>query len=565
MPTKRFRRVIILWFVLLNLTTLPVQAHANLTRSEPPAGAILAESPTVILLEFTESLDPAATSVYLVDAHGDELLPGPGEIDANDARLLRLTLPPLAEGTYSAIWQARSAVDGHITRGNVGFSVGTTSPVASFLPPPGIPDPATARPHPADTFARWWLYLSAAATIGPILFALLVWHPVQRQTAPLDAGQIDVWLSRLAQWGCVAGVAGTLLFTVVQAGLIGAGGMMAIISGRNGALLLLRLGVWLGLLFVLYTPTHPRKTLPPRSFPFAAALGVMLIIPFSLQSHNAALPGFQAIPATFSSWLHLMAMCAWLGGLYPLFHLLRANWLEETTRDRLVPAFTRLALISVTNLILTGLFTAILHVKNLPLLVETTYGQALTVKTVIFICLLGLGAINWRILSPQLHGDGTKARHGLGKTIRIELLLGTLLLLVVGIMMGSAPAWEAWQAQQRLGFMETVRQEKVRLTLRIAPLQIGENEIAVDVVDRREGAAAVPATIVLRLTPPDSSFGETQIETVEQGGGRYSIRGSHLTQSGTWQVEIILRRRGFDDIRHTFNVTLVDEHLEHGG
>lgn len=557
MKSKPFYFVMLLLGLLwLSGAVASVLAHANLTRSTPPAGAVLSESPPFILLEFTEPLDPSVSSVSLVNADGVELVSGPGDVDESNAHLLRLPLPPLADGAYSAIWRVRSLVDGHVTEGIVGFSVGANSPAVSLLPPPGIPDPATARPRLADTLARWWLYVSAAATIGPILFAWLVWRPVQYQTGAQDEGQTDHLLRRLVLWGSVMGVLGTIGFTVVQAGLIGTGGLAAMVSGRNGVLLGLRLLTWL-LIFWLMRPrtTNSGVVAMTRLWYGAAASGAILLLTFSLQSHNAALPGFQAIPATISSWLHLLAMCAWFGGLYPLFRLLRAPWLDMTIRGRIVPAFSGLALMSVVNLILTGLFAAFLHVQDLPLLLTTTYGQALSLKTVLLLGLLGLGAVNLLVLSPRLRQVPAQAGIWLRRTIRVEIIFGLALLGAVGVLMGVAPAWEAWQAQQRLGFTETAHQDDIRLTLRIAPLQVGENEIAVDVQDRRDGAAATPAQVVLRLTAPGTS-NQTQVETNAQAGERFTTRGSYLTQRGTWEIEGIIRRQGFDDVRHTFTVVL---------
>jgi len=31
-------------------------------------------------------------------------------------------------------------------------------------------------------------------------------------------------------------------------------------------------------------------------------------------------------------------------------------------------------------------------------------------------------------------------------------------------------------------------------------------------------------------------------------------RGSYLSVAGPWQVEVIVRRAGFDDVRHTFEL-----------
>lgn len=558
MKSKRFYFVTLLLGLLwLAWAATSVLAHANLTRSTPPSGAILPESPPFILLEFTEPLDPSVSSVSLVNAEGVAVVPGPGDVDEADAHFLRLPLPPLADGAYSAIWRVRSLVDGHVTEGIIGFSVGASSPAVSLLPPLGTPDPATARPHLADTLARWWLYVSAAATIGPILFALVVWRPLPYQPGAQDGGQTDHLLRRLALGGSVMGVIGTIGFAVVQANLIGTGGFEAMVRSRNGVLLCLRLLTWLIIFwFMRPRPTNlPMTAVITRLWYGAAASGAILLLTFSLQSHNAALPGFQAIPATISSWLHLFAMCAWFGGLYPLFRLLRAPWIDIATRGRIVPAFSGLAVVSVINLILTGLFAALLHVQHLPLLLTTTYGQALSLKTILLFGLLGLGAVNLLILSPRLRQVPAQAEPWLRRTIRVEITFSLTLLGAVGVLMGVAPAWEAWQAQQRLGFTETIHQDDVRLTLRITPLQVGENEIAVDVQDRRDGAAATPAQVVLRLSAPGTS-NQTEVETNAQAGGRFTTRGSYLTQRGIWEIEGIIRRRGFDDIRHTFTVVL---------
>jgi hypothetical protein len=48
----------------------------------------------------------------------------------------------------------------------------------------------------------------------------------------------------------------------------------------------------------------------------------------------------------------------------------------------------------------------------------------------------------------------------------------------------------------------------------------------------------------------------TQVEATHLQGMRYTARGSYLSMSGHWQVEVILRRPGFDDVRHVFDLAL---------
>jgi len=95
------------------------------------------------------------------------------------------------------------------------------------------------------------------------------------------------------------------------------------------------------------------------------------------------------------------------------------------------------------------------------------------------------------------------------------------------------------------------------MTLRIAPAQIGDNEFAVDVSDRRPGAAAAPTRVLLRFDMQGMEMGKTQTEAAAAGGERYTARGSFTSMGGRWHIEVVLRRAGFDDVRHTFQVDIL--------
>jgi hypothetical protein len=52
-------------------------------------------------------------------------------------------------------------------------------------------------------------------------------------------------------------------------------------------------------------------------------------------------------------------------------------------------------------------------------------------------------------------------------------------------------------------------------------------------------------------------MGELQTEATPAGNERYTARGSFTSMGGRWNVEVVLRRAGFDDVRHTFQVDIV--------
>src|SRR5215213_2837023 len=167
------------------LLVRPVAAHATLVRSAPAAGALLDRSPPSLTLEFSEELDPAFSQAQLFDSQNQLVEPGPGVVDSARPRVLRLTLPDLPKGSYTALWRVRSAADGHISQGSLPFGVGAATTATALIAPPGAPDPATLPPPPLDTIACWLNLVAAALALGGLPFGLLVWRPAFR-TATTD-------------------------------------------------------------------------------------------------------------------------------------------------------------------------------------------------------------------------------------------------------------------------------------------------------------------------------------------------------------------------------------------
>jgi copper transport protein len=557
------RAFVFLWITDLLVFASPpgnAFAHANLDGSEPEQGVALAEAPPVISLEYSEELDPRLSRVQLVDVNSQVIVEGPGEVDLASPRILTLELPALSDGAYSAVWQVRSAVDGHITRGSVNFSVGAAGPRPSLLPPPGAPEPATALPSPLDTVIRWMSFLAGALLVGAALFGPLVWRPAFLAWEGPDEGadrSASRLLQRLVQLGSMSLILLTLAGVVYGATQASVGvdaplfriAFFDLLGGHTGRVVLSRLAV-LGLAALLARQLPPAGRGPARAWWEVSALGLGALLTISLQSHSAA----QGSPlAVAVDWLHLAAMSAWIGGLAPLFLLILRTGLPA---GLLVPRFSRVALASVVILTLTGLYSAYQHVGSLGALAETTYGRTLSAKGVFTILIIAFGAVNLLVLSPRLSSGEPAAARRLRGTVRFELILASFVLLASGVMTAVSPAREALQAQRRLGILQTARIGEVQMKLRVAPGQAGENEFGVDILDNRPGAAQVAGQVLLRINSLAMDMGTTQVETVSQDGRRYLARGSYLSMGGLWQVEVILRKPRFDDVRKTYEIQL---------
>jgi len=586
---------LLLALALALLLVRPVAAHATLLRSDPVAGAQLASSPPSLTLEFSEELDSAFSRAQLFDSQNQLVEPGPGVVDPATPRVLRLILPDLPKGSYTALWRVRSAIDGHISQGSLPFGVGVASTGSALIPPLGAPDPATPPPPPLDTVARWLNLIAAALALGGLPFGLLVWRPAfrrwtedeRRRTAgggptTEDAanlrssvvggqwlGAADAAFTRFIQRMTVLGgllfVLTNLFFLLTQAAAaanvpltqaIGAP-MLQLLTGRAGLLWLARLALTLQII-VLARRLPPAGRGAARLWWVLLAVGGVVVLTLSLLSHAAASPA--AAIAVPMDWLHLIAMIAWLGGLIPLaFAINMAARAPEQAMPLalLIPRFSRLTITCVAILTLTGIYNYTLQIGTLDLLAATTYGRALLIKLGLFGALLLLGGLNLLVLSRRLRAADAGPARAFGRSVRWELLAGALLLLAVGAMTSVAPSKTAWEAHEQQGIAQSATVGDVGLTLRIAPAQIGDNEFAVDVADARPGAAAAPTRVLLRFDMLGMDMGKQETVTLPAGAERYTTRGSFTAMGGRWHIEVLLRRAGFDDVRHTFEVDIL--------
>jgi copper resistance protein C len=98
-------------------------AHALVVASEPAAGSALAGSPERVWLRFNNRIDRARSRLSL---HGPDngQTPLPLDAAADDETLLsaRTGIVPWEAGAWRLRWQVL-ALDGHITRGDVAFTL----------------------------------------------------------------------------------------------------------------------------------------------------------------------------------------------------------------------------------------------------------------------------------------------------------------------------------------------------------------------------------------------------------------------------------------------------------
>ena len=99
-----------------------VHAHAFLDRAEPRVGSVVKAAPAELRLWFTEEIEPAFSSVKVLDATGRRVDKGNSRVDSTEPSVLMISLQPLPAGAYTVEWRVVS-VDTHVTSGNFAFQV----------------------------------------------------------------------------------------------------------------------------------------------------------------------------------------------------------------------------------------------------------------------------------------------------------------------------------------------------------------------------------------------------------------------------------------------------------
>jgi hypothetical protein len=113
-------RIIIVLLLLAALGTATARAHAFLDHASPLVGGTVQSAPHEVSLWFTQSLEPAFSTVQVTDASGGRVDQGKAQVSGN---VMRVGLKSLAPGSYKVHWHALS-VDTHSTEGSFSFHVG---------------------------------------------------------------------------------------------------------------------------------------------------------------------------------------------------------------------------------------------------------------------------------------------------------------------------------------------------------------------------------------------------------------------------------------------------------
>lgn len=141
--------------------------------------------------------------------------------------------------------------------------------------------------------------------------------------------------------------------------------------------------------------------------------------------------------------LHLIVAAAWPAGLLPFGLVLL--FLRQLASHEAAPyliiitrRFSAMSLVSVAILAATGVINSCFLLHSISSLFLTSYGHVLLVKLALFLVMVALGAVNLLYLKPRLAGDESKVSRKLQLTVGMEIICGTVVVVVVALL-GTLP------------------------------------------------------------------------------------------------------------------------------
>jgi putative copper export protein/methionine-rich copper-binding protein CopC len=556
MPTS-LRPTLSLFAALLAtllVAVAPAAADPAALATSPAANAVVQQSPTEVVLHPDGAVDARDSRVTVYDAEHKPVAAA-GPVTSRDGALVS-ALPKLKNGVYTVVWSTPGAA---ATTGSFAFTVGAPAALVQNEKPDDQLTPAV------EAIPRWLAFAFIMTFIGALALRLLVTAPAAaRLTAEEHAavgGTSDRRLLVLAGASILLFIPATLAQLVNEAadedagrsfwGNIRPGDLWDFLTSTpDGHLWGIRL-ILTALAAIVVVPAavaalqrhRPQRTeLTTRVMLFGFAAGTAQLIVRVLPTK--APPAWpREIFTELLDWGHMFAASVWVGGLVGLAVLGVSLRVPAAQRGRFWPLalrrFSLVATICVVAMIVTGLWTAWIHLGPPRLLFHTLYGETLLVKLILVLVLVGLGGINQMWLLPRLNALRERGVEGSAVSLALrhfrvvvglEALVGILILLVVPFLSGSARNQAFQDKAADLTQTQHVAGQAVRL--RPSGAQPGVTDYDVWV----PGAKGGPVTV--DFSSPKLGVPATAVSATALGGDRYRVSGLYTPMAGAWRVQV---------------------------
>ncbi|MBC2114070.1 copper resistance protein [Listeria innocua] len=538
---KLFKRISFI-LIVLYILIVPVQhvsAHAYLENSNPADQSHIKTAPEKVTLVFNEEIEADFPLIEVKDSSGKRVETGKTAVSKKNDHMVEASLPAeLKADVYSVSWRVVSA-DGHAVSGVISFKLGDTK--ATFQ---STEVPSNAFDLQISSVQKAILYIGFSLFIGMLVFGLGLYPRKEQLTA-----KITTRLKKII-WFALAFLGTALLMQLFVQTSITTGvsisesfqpdKLAAFLTTKTGYIWLSELISWLVL--VIFTVIMVRKNKQWSWFALLTESALIGYLIFAKAQNGHAAASADKIVSITADMLHMIAASVWVGGILVLLFVLPKTGKAREIWSR----FAIVAIIAVASILVSGLLMAVMNIGQMSNLFTTNYGKILLFKIGLFLlmALLGLGHyIYLKLKNKKLPF----------KTILIELIIGTIILIVASVLTNvQTPPPPAPKA-----FDETITAEgeNAKINLRVEPATVGQNQFIITFTSA-DGATKTDFEQVTITTKSTKTDEKATFQAKLANENQYFAEGLYINQTGKWEITVHGLTKDFTDINQTFTTNI---------
>jgi copper transport protein len=597
----------------------PAFAHAQLLGTSPTSGAVVARTPSQVVLTFGEAVQAPPTAIEIYSAAGQLVRAGPVGHPSGRADQVEVTLPASLQGTYIVSWRVISA-DTHPVQGAFTFSVGTPSAGSGLG---SLEQHLLAARHPSRALGwltgalRTLILLAVLVAVGGA--GLLIGWP-----AGLDRAAVRVSMLAAAAVAAVTSAAAVVVQGPYDAGKpLGTAFRSVVLSpvlhstfGRGAAVRIVASVVILAaLLAANFGRRRPssgrpsratadpgqRRRIPAPWLLVTTAGCAGLVVSLSLSGH--ATTGRWEPFGFIGDLVHVAAAAVWLGGLIVLVMVLfrPGTGSDPSELGPVVRRFSATAAWAVGLIVASGFFEAWRQIGSWKALSDTDYGTILLLKVTLVLAAIEAGWFSRRWVARRLdpadppaaaplvavaatasaRPDGPGAATASGRLasfdgggadraqparsaptaprfrrwLAFEAVLGLGIVALTGALVDSVPPQGEKVVAAARAYTHRAAVGSDVLSVAVYPLVPGTAHVAVQLTDR----ATTPVDafqVTAQLSLPSRRIGPISVPLTHQFTGSWVADSVTLPLAGRWQLEVSVLTDPITEVDRTFDFTV---------
>ena len=558
--------------VLLLSNVSSANAHGYIVRSTPTDRSVLARAPNQVQIWFSESIEREFSTIEVFNQSGEKVDLDDGGVDSRNSAKLVVGLPgDLPAGAYLVKMRPVFTSDGHAVSDTLVFWVGEQV---------GEVDAQAASDTALPLEAMWRILLTLSLTVllGTIAVYALVMRPAWKNDR-WALGKLPPRVMRrlrLLMWVALltANVVNVVALLQVSMNLFETDLVtvfrdelwnIALVGTNFGDVWQFRASLLALMLFIQIVGAQQARNRPESTHVLwlvNGALAALTLSTMSFISHAAGSPIWSEV-SVLVDYVHLLAVAVWIGGLIAVALVIRPALapLDPSARGvallALLRRFSLLAVVAVSLITTTGIYSALVNVPRVSELGDSTYGLTLLSKIVLIIPLLALGGLHHIAAFPHKMAGKIDIFSRFPASLRLEVLFALVVIFVAGWLPATPPP----VPPQSRGEIETSTQtrsvEGYDVTLTVNPGAVGSN--AYDVRIARDGEAVDLEAAKLRFSLPEAGLYSPSLALDTTEPGLWVSASGDLDRVATWQVFIDFDAAESPPVRAAFEWPVVAE------